>query len=95
MDKYLGFVVYTPAENQDTLIADLYELGFEAFIEEENQVQAFISMEDWDDEKALLISDYLSESRCKYQIIQHDPQDWNCLLYTSYWRSKTGFGSIV
>lgn len=51
MDKYLGFVVYTPAENQDTLIADLYELGFEAFIEEENQVQAFISMEDWDDER--------------------------------------------
>ncbi|MBK6354131.1 MAG: 50S ribosomal protein L11 methyltransferase [Saprospiraceae bacterium] len=84
MDKYLGFVVYTPAENQDTLIADLYELGFEAFIEEENQVQAFISMEDWDDEKALLISDYLSESRCKYQIIQHDPQDWNAVWESNF-----------
>lgn len=77
MDKYLGFVLNVPAENQEPIIANLYELGFEAFIEEEDQIQAFISNIDWDEVKALLISNYLSESKIKYQIIEHDPQDWN------------------
>lgn len=84
MDKYLGFILHVLAENQESIIADLYDLGFEAFIEEEDQIQAFIASKDWDEEKALLISNYLSESKIKYQIIEHDPQDWNLVWESNF-----------
>ena len=47
MQDYLAFHFQVAAEFQDVIIAGLYDLGFESFVEEDEKLQAFISQSDW------------------------------------------------
>ena len=84
METYLAFDFEISSDSQEVLMARLYDLGFESFIEEENSLQAFISSVEW---KGSIVEDMhqlCMEFGLSYKMIEHNPKDWNAIWESSF-----------
>ena len=60
-----------------------YPLGLDAFIEESNSLEAFISESDYKVHKEI-IDHYFSDNSYQFMINNHDPKDWNKLWESNF-----------
>ena len=84
MQDYLAFHFQVTAEFQDVIIAGLYDLGFESFVEEDEKLQAFISQSDWNQIDQEAFKWFCSNHGLSYQIIVHNPKDWNAIWEANF-----------
>ncbi|MDQ3140922.1 MAG: 50S ribosomal protein L11 methyltransferase [Bacteroidota bacterium] len=87
MERYISFHIFHEPGNTELLLADLYGKGFEAFVELEAELQAFVSESIFTksfEEDARI---YLDQWKYSYEIHKHETQDWNAI-----W--EAGFNSI-
>jgi len=79
------FTVVPPEPASDILIAQLGEVGFESFVEEEDAVLAYIQKEEWSDD-ILNNVDILSSDRydIDYTIKDIEQQNWNATWESNF-----------
>jgi ribosomal protein L11 methyltransferase len=79
--EYLEFKIKVTPENQivnDVLASELADLGFESFTSTENEMQAYVPIDKYDEAATeTLLSGKFFESTLKYEIQRIPDQNWN------------------
>lgn len=75
---FTELTIQAPEESYEILIAELAELGYESFIEQEKSLQAYIFTENFD-ENAIksLIENYQEQFKASYQVQNLQKANWN------------------
>lgn len=74
---YLAIRIRLSPDQHDLVIAGLYDLGFEAFVEEESSLQAFIREDQWTVDKKKETESYLVLEGLGFSEERFEDQDWN------------------
>ena len=75
---FTELTIQATEDSYEILIAELAELGYESFIEQENSLQAYILTEDFDENAVKsLIENYHEQFRASYQVQNLQKTNWN------------------
>jgi len=77
MNEYVGITIKVNQDLQELVMASLYELGYEAFVENESDLQAFIPETSWNEQIKLETSEKLKSFDLDFNEEHFENQDWN------------------
>ena len=77
MPSYQSFKFNCADDQKELVMARLYELGFEAFQEEENSLKAYISYEQLKSIAPDDLQDLFRELNIEVKQFEHETKDWN------------------
>ena len=77
MPSYQSFKFNCADDQKELVMARLYELGFEAFQEEENSLEAYISDEQLKSNDPDDLQDLFRELNIEVKQFEHETKDWN------------------
>ncbi|MBK9272166.1 MAG: 50S ribosomal protein L11 methyltransferase [Saprospiraceae bacterium] len=77
MNNYVGLTIQLSPERQELIMAFLYEMGFEAFVESETQLQAFIPINLWGEDIKSQVFGKLHASGYAFSEKIFENRDWN------------------
>ncbi|MBK7811815.1 MAG: 50S ribosomal protein L11 methyltransferase [Saprospiraceae bacterium] len=77
MNEYVGITIKVNQDFQELVMASLYELGYEAFVENESDLQAFIPETSWNEQIKSETSEKLKSFGLDFDEEHYENQDWN------------------
>ena len=78
----ISFLIDCQEDQQDLVIAQLYELGVDSFLQHEQHLEAFVNAEDHAMQEE--IRQYCSSNQLDFKTIAHDERDWNAIWEASF-----------
>ncbi len=91
-----AFTVFPVQPTSDILIAELGEIGFESFVENENGVLAYIQKTDWQEAMVDAISILKNENfKIEYKVKEIEQENWNATWEENFKPIQVGGACVV